>query len=445
MRFRYISVIVLLLTVSCEKFVAVEVPDNQIISKDVFTDDVKATSAVTAMYGKMINDGAQNFSNMLVTITAGYSSDELSRFNPTTTLDEFINNEITPLNSNVRGLWTSFYEFIYYANVIKEGLEASNTLTPAVKEQLIAECKFVRSFCYFYLINLFGDVPYTTSTNYQVNAILRRTAVSEIYAHILTDLLEAKDVLSAVTPAERVRPNKWVVSALLSRVYLYTEQWAKAEEIATTIIASGNFTPLTTPSTTNLIFNKGSKESIWQLMPNTGILKETREMFPAGGVKTFIRPQLLAVFPASDKRRIWIDISGTYYYPRKYRNTVSAVNEYYMVFRAGEQYLIRAEARLKQNNLQGAIDDINVIRNRAQVTPLANNITVQQLEVALANERFVELFAEWGHRWFDLKRTKTATAVLGSFKPNWKETDMLFPIPLTEIQANPNLTQNPGY
>jgi len=57
----------------------------------------------------------------------------------------------------------------------------------------------------------------------------------------------------------------------------------------------------------------------------------------------------------------------------------------------------------------------------------------------------LELFAEWGHRWLDLKRTNTANAVLGAEKPTWKPTDVLFPIPQTERTNNPNLTQNPGY
>jgi len=58
----------------------------------------------------------------------------------------------------------------------------------------------------------------------------------------------------------------------------------------------------------------------------------------------------------------------------------------------------------------------------------------------------VELFAEWGHRWLDLKRTGSADSVLYSLKaPNWQSTDSLYPIPQTEIQNDPQLTQNAGY
>ncbi|HEY0175448.1 MAG TPA: RagB/SusD family nutrient uptake outer membrane protein, partial [Pedobacter sp.] len=66
---------------------------------------------------------------------------------------------------------------------------------------------------------------------------------------------------------------------------------------------------------------------------------------------------------------------------------------------------------------------------------------------AIAQERRVELFAEWGHRFLDLKRTGKATAILGVIpaKQPWDQNQLLFPIPSSEIQANPGLTQNPGY
>ena len=116
-----------------------------------------------------------------------------------------------------------------------------------------------------------------------------------------------------------------------------------------------------------------------------------------------------------------------------------------MVLRLAEQYLIRAEARAQQNNISGAQSDVNVIRNRAG---LANTTATTQgtLLSAIEHERQIELFAEWGHRWMDLKRTNRADAILGPLKSsNWQSSDVLFPIPLTQIQNDPNFTQNSGY
>ncbi len=68
----------------------------------------------------------------------------------------------------------------------------------------------------------------------------------------------------------------------------------------------------------------------------------------------------------------------------------------YMVLRLAEQYLIRAEARAHQNNAEGAISDINIIRTRAELPGLENTLTQDEILSAVAHERQTELFAEWG-------------------------------------------------
>ncbi len=119
-----------------------------------------------------------------------------------------------------------------------------------------------------------------------------------------------------------------------------------------------------------------------------------------------------------------------------------------MIFRLAEQYLIRAECRLRQNNLEGATDDINIIRNRANLPSISSTNQEEMLEVIL-HERQVELFTEWGHRWLDLKRTSQVDAVMQTVAPvkgaSWERTDQLYPIPMQDILKNPNLTQNRGY
>jgi hypothetical protein len=66
--------------------------------------------------------------------------------------------------------------------------------------------------------------------------------------------------------------------------------------------------------------------------------------------------------------------------------------------------------------------------------------------LVIEHERQVELFSEWGHRWFDLKRTSRATPVLSGVKSSWDPDDILLPLPENEIRNNPELKpQNPGY
>jgi SusD family. len=174
----------------------------------------------------------------------------------------------------------------------------------------------------------------------------------------------------------------------------------------------------------------------------------------------YLKPGTVAAFEENDLRlKLWATWRGTpvfppydgipVYYPFKYtsKQTISGgLTQYYMVLRLAEQYLIRAEAYAHLGNEGGALADINVIRKRAGLKESQASGQVALL-AAVAQERRVELFAEWGHRWFDLKRTGKATAILGIIpeKQPWDDRQLLYPIPPTEIRADPYLMQNPGY
>jgi len=108
-------------------------------------------------------------------------------------------------------------------------------------------------------------------------------------------------------------------------------------------------------------------------------------------------------------------------------------------------YLIRAESKAHIGDLSGAKEDINSIRSRAG---LANTTAITQDEIldAILEERRLELFTEFGHRFFDLKRFNKIQPVLSAIKPGWDASDILFPIPEAELNLNPNLQpQNQGY
>ena len=115
-----------------------------------------------------------------------------------------------------------------------------------------------------------------------------------------------------------------------------------------------------------------------------------------------------------------------------------------MVIRLAEQYLIRAEARAQQNKLGEAKTDLDVLRNRAGL-PGTTASTQSQILNAVLHERQVELFSEMGHRWIDLKRTGQIDAILSVEKTGWNTNASLYPIQLSQLEANLNLKQNPGY
>src|SRR5699024_9402333 len=118
--------------------------------------------------------------------------------------------------------------------------------------------------------------------------------------------------------------------------------------------------------------------------------------------------------------------------------------EYSMVLRLAELYLIRAEAYAKRDSPQLALDDLNSIRNRAGLVDWTI-AEVSDIEQMVLDERRRELFSEWGHRWLDLRRFGKIDEVLGQKKPTWQPHAKLLPIPEQDILRNHFLTQNPGY
>ena len=119
--------------------------------------------------------------------------------------------------------------------------------------------------------------------------------------------------------------------------------------------------------------------------------------------------------------------------------------EYSIILRLGEMYLIRAEARAHTGDLIGAKEDLNTIRHTAGLED-TSAVTQDEILNAVLQERRLELFTEFGHRFFDLKRFNKIQPVLSAVKPGWDIHDDLFPIPEAELNLNPNLKpQNPGY
>jgi hypothetical protein len=441
---------------SCKKYVEVPPPQNQLISDVAFADDNTANATVAGLYSNL-NSYNYQFANFLGTAMPAFGADEFKYALSSTGFNEFRDNNLTPGNSYIRSLWSPVYNDIYQANAIIEGVSHSVSLSEAAKKQYGGEARFLRAFFYFYLVNYFGDVPLVLNTDYKTNTALPRTKAEEVYAAIIADLKEAQSSLAEdYVSAERTRVNKAAATALLARVYLYRQQWNLAEEEASKVIADSRYALLTD---LDKIFLKDSREAIWQIQTvnksTTGV--NTWEGFnmvpatPTGRSYYQVYDVFLDAFEPGDKRKnAWINsytnASGTFYYPYKYKiRTGTPVQEFTMTLRLAEQYLIRAEARAQQSNLAGAKADLDTIRHRAGLPSLADNLSKPDMLLAVEQERRIELFAEWGHRWFDLRRTGRSLAVLSPIKPDLTATDLWYPIPLEAMKTNPFLEQNEGY
>ena len=442
--------------VSCKKYVEIPPPENQLVSELVFNDDKTANATVAGLYTSMNSYNSQ-FANVNGSFLTAYSADEFYYDYSFAAYNEFKSDKISPSNSRVSGFWSEPYSYIYHANAILEGLERSTSISDGAKKQFRGEAKFLRAFCYFYLVNYFGDVPLILNTDYKVNTSLPRTRKDSVYASIIKDLTDAQtDLPDQYYGTERIRANQSAATALLARTYLYTQQWAKAETEAGKVIGDNQYQLLTD---LNTIFLKNSREAIWQLQSvNTSTAGvNTWEGFsivpgtPTSRSYYRVYDNILTAFEVGDKRdSSWIksytNANGTFYYPYKYKvRTKTPVTEYSMVLRFAEVYLIRAEARAQQENLDGAREDLDVIRTRAGLPDLATHLPKDQMLLAVEQERKIELFGEWGHRWFDLRRTGRALTVLGPIKPGITADNLYFPIPIDAINTNPFLVQNEGY
>lgn len=456
----YFTLLAVSATVACNKYVDTPLPKNELVSELVFTDDKTATAAVTGLYTSM-NAYNYQFANVLASFLSSMQADEMYYFSPFENYDVFRQNRLVPSSQYVTSMFADQYAFIYHTNACLEGLKKTTGLSPNVKKQLLGESYFMRSFFNFYLVNMYGDVPLITSTNYEENGLKPRAARSVVYDTIIKDLNEAVSLMNDDYPTgTRVRPNRAAANALLARVYLYNQQWALAEATAGKVIADSKYALL---QDLNKVFLANSGEAIFQLQPvNVASGRNTWEGFtatPATATATAVfrldTLHFISRFEANDLRLAnWTGFrkttaGATYYFPYKYKirlGTLGVVNEYSMVLRLAEQYLIRAEARLQQGKLDDGRADIDAIRVRAGLPKLSASLSKDDLLKAVAKERHLELFTEWGHRWFDLKRTKQSTIVLKPIKgATWQDTDTLYPIPVDATSTNPNLTQNPGY
>ena len=444
--------------ISCDDFVDVDLPKDQLTSATVFNDAASATSALMNIYFEMEGSILSGVS----TVSLGLYTDELDpSLDPENS--SFYNHTITAVGDQ---WWGKAYDLIYETNAVIEGLESSTSIPIEDQEQLKGEALFLRGYIHFLMVNLYGPIPYITITDYIANSMVSRIPVENVYIHIINDLLEASDLLKEDVSGERIRAYDAVVDALLARVYLYIEDWEAAGISASKVISEFVLEP-----NLDKVFLKNSLGTIWQFKPKQegeNTLEAIQFIFiGAPGEKPILSQSLLdsfefnGLFDRDQRKNKWVKsvLNGgdTWHHAYKYKeggntaiidangNEVATSFEYLIILRLAEQYLIRAEARARLGDIEGAQSDINVIRGRAGLGETTAN-TMEDLLDAILQERRVEFFTELGHRWFDLKRMGKAAEVLAPIKSNWRDTNVLFPVPANELLANPNLLpQNDGY
>jgi starch-binding outer membrane protein, SusD/RagB family len=445
----------LMLLASCDELVEVDYPTNQIGTEQVFEDLNTADAALAALYVKLrdksvITGGSYTSAGPLL---GSYTDDLDCYYYDQNGVVDIYNNQQLATNTTVKSVWDAAYQQIYYANSIIYGAEQSKALSDADKDRIKGEALLIRSLLYFYLQQIFGDIPYTTSLDYEYNRNISKTESNEVEDLLATDLIEAADLLKdSYRDSERIYPNRKAAQLLLARIYMLQGEWVEAENMADSVLQSALYSFQTN---INDVFHKTGSHIIWQLKPkNSG--DATKEAgfyyFSSSTPNSYVLSQdLLSSFADEDLRKqnwmVSVTYNGqTWYRPYKYKNRVSGSNsnEYSVVFRLEEAYFIKAEALARQGLYDDALPYLNATRERAGLIALTS-LSGEDFFTELLAERRREFFCEFGLRFLDLKRLGMLNDLV-KVKPDWESYKQVWPLPQNEILLNPGLSpQNTGY
>jgi hypothetical protein len=450
----YIPILLFLpLFAGCEKILNVE-PTTSLNSKGVISNKATATGALRGMYHTLQSG---NYYGQYVLVWGDLASDNLRHSGTFTTDQEVDANDVLPSNSSMQNVWGQLYYSISTANYLLRDVPGIKDMDDSLKNQYRGEAFFVRALAYFNLARSFGKVPVVKVPVSSLDQITlpARSELTDVYSFIESDL----DSAMALIPPGFNKLNTNDANgqatiagamALKARVCLFEQKWQAAMDYANQIIESGEFN-LASNYSDIFNFNKKNNSEIIFEVDFTALNSNALAFwfYPSeygGRLEYEPTTELVAAYNHNDARYLYnigeYQVSGdttTYYLVGKY-NDIASGSDNVVVIRLAEMYLIRAEAALHgATNPTGLLpaDDVNIIRQRANILPLA---TVNLDDIL--NERRLE-FAFEGFRWYDLTRTGKAQAFLTSVT-NFHQ--YVWPIPQQEIDVNPNLKpQNDGY
>jgi hypothetical protein len=440
----FLFVLIAILFSSCKK-VLETTPELYIDQAQSIVDKRSAQAALTGAYNALSLNSYQGNAFRYVTNLAG---DNIKWVGNSPTNREFDVYGIFTTNSRVQELWSAIYKTINISNNIIELVPQVTdvTLSQADRNKLRGEAFFLRALGYFDLVRLWANVPITSAATQTPGDAkgVKNSRSDEIYRFIEKDLDSAEKLLPAIV--NRNRANQYTVKALKARLYLYLENWPKAEKYATEVIDNSTDFRLVKPysrfyeskNTVESIFeldytinNKNNYAANWFQNPVSGGKKE---FLPTDEFITMVKDPAIG-----GSRSALVFTAGGITYGNMNFKIATGEDQVY-ILRLAEIFLVRAEARAEQQKLAEGLQDLNVIRTRADVPAVQSVTGKEELIEKILLERRMELAYE-SHRWFDIIRRGLAQKVLGITDAN----KLIFPIPRQEILVNPELTQNAGF
>jgi hypothetical protein len=393
--------------------------------------------------------------------------------------------------------WQGLYRGISNCNLALQKVSQAAGVDTVTKANMLAEIRTLRALYYFYLVRMYGDVPAITEVVSDLNNVTPpRAPAKDIYDNIIIP-----DLLTAETSTLPWQDNTGKVSmgavkSILADVYLTyagfpigggQQYYAESAKRSKEVMDKGGYTLF--PEYTDMInpANKNKGEFILQVQfaagindnPLTaialpqyhdiavysdefgGLVPTTQfiQSYPPGDKRTQERQYYYTKWTKNGSTTDTIVLGGYYIYKWFDVNAVtntahSDLN--YTIYRLPDVMLMYAEA---SNRAEGApnaaaIDAVNKIRQRAQLAPIGT-MSADAFEKEVWSQRYFELAYE-DKMWFDMLRTrKVRNDLTGNFDDfvghttvwdkTFTESQLLFPIPLREINNNPKLVQNKGF
>ncbi|WP_224485520.1 RagB/SusD family nutrient uptake outer membrane protein [Robertkochia aurantiaca] len=376
--------------------------------------------------------------------------------------------------------WSEAYEAVNAANLVIGQID--NLADGPAKDNILGQALAARALAHFDLARVYAKIPTQSSDANSSPGIVvikvedgdtgdpfaqfTRETVASNYAEIIADLEQAR-LLVAESNGEG-RMDKDAVNGLLSRVYLYNGNYQQAIDAAnrvTTPIATAAELPglYTDSNNAGLVYELAVNTSSEANFNNVGVLYSQSNSSATISEYVIDLGFWQSIDVGNDARAEVMRFIGTnqnndYNAIRKFLGEEGQVNGRVdvKVLRAAEVLLNKAEAQFELGQEAEALATLNELRDN-RYDSYTGGETGQALFDAISFERRVELSFE-GHRWFDLKRlgqdvvrtnagdiidgtgTPPEVRVLSAGDPRFQ-----FPIPQAEINANPNMEQNPGY
>ena len=189
------GLIALILLTSCENFLDLDTPNTQLVSAEVFEDKKTTDAALLNIYASLRDNGLFTGNNSGMTYLLGLYTDELDLYSINLLgQKEFYEHTLSTRNELVLTTWNTSYNQIYRLNALIEGVEKSTLLENQYKQTVLAEAYTMRGMLHMYLTQLFGEIPYITTTDYLQNKIVHKTPEKEIYERIEQDYLTAEEL-----------------------------------------------------------------------------------------------------------------------------------------------------------------------------------------------------------------------------------------------------------